>query len=88
LLVLLRGTTEKLLYGSLLVVGVVAELHQLLHQGVEAEGEVVDVLTRLESQVLPLLTERLQCGLAGAVTADACRSDGVPSLLGSLLLRE
>jgi hypothetical protein len=28
----------------------------------------------------------LQRGLAGAVAADACRSDGVPGLLGSLLL--
>jgi hypothetical protein len=27
-------------------------------------------------------------GLAGAVAADACRSDGIPSLLGSLLLRK
>jgi hypothetical protein len=28
----------------------------------------------------------LQCGLTGAVVADACRSDGVPGLLGSPLL--
>jgi hypothetical protein len=74
--------------GSLLVVGVVAILHHLLQKSVETEGKVINILTWLEGQVLPLLAECLQCGLAGAIAADACRSDSVPGLLGSPLLRK
>jgi hypothetical protein len=88
LLVLRGSATKELLDSSFLIVGGIIELHQLLPQGVETEGEVIKVLTRLECQVLPLLAKCLQCGLAGAVAADACRSDGVPGLLGSLLLCE
>jgi hypothetical protein len=43
--VLLRDTTEELLDGSLLVVGIIAELHHLLHQSVETESKVINVLT-------------------------------------------
>jgi hypothetical protein len=76
---------EELLDGSLLAVGVVAELHQLLLQSVEMESKVINALTWLEGQVLPLLTKCLQRGLTGAVAADACCSDDVPGLLGSPL---
>jgi hypothetical protein len=64
---------------------VVAKLHHLLQQSVEAESKVINILTWLEGQVLPLLVKCLQCGLAGTVDADAGRSDGVPGLLGSSL---
>jgi hypothetical protein len=80
--------TEELLDGSLLVVGVVSKLHHLLQQSVETESKVINVLTCLEGQVLPLLAKCLQCGFAGAVATDACRSDGVPGLLASLLLEK
>jgi hypothetical protein len=77
---------EELLNGSLLVVGVVAELHHLLQQSVETESKVINVLTWLEGQVLSLLAKCLQRGLAGAVAADACCNDAVPGLLSSPLL--
>jgi hypothetical protein len=86
LLVLLEDATKELLNSSLLIVGVVAVLHHLLQQSVEVESKVINVLTLLEGQILPLLEKCLQCGLAGAVTTDACCIDGVPSLLGSPLL--
>jgi hypothetical protein len=86
LLVLLGDAAKELLNSSLLVVGVVAVLHHLLQQSVEAESKVINVLTWLDGQILPLLVKCLQCGLAGAVATDACRNDGVPSLLGSPLL--
>jgi hypothetical protein len=86
LFVLLGDAPEELLDGSLLTVGVVAELHHLLLQSVETESKVINVLTWLEGQVLPLLAKCLQRGLAGAVAANTCRSDGVPDLLGSPLL--
>jgi hypothetical protein len=73
---------------ALLVVGVVAELHHLLQQSVETESKIINVLTWLEGQVLPLLEKCLQCGLAGTIAADACRSDDVPGLLGSPLLEK
>src|SRR6185436_1717817 len=85
----LGDAAEELLDGSLLVVGVVAELHHLLQQSVETEGEVINILTWLEGQVLPLLAKCLESGLAGAVAADTCRgavaadtcrSDGVPGV--------
>ena len=84
--VYLSGTHRKSFSTALSVVGVVAERHHLLQQSVKTESKVIDVFTWLEGQVLPLLAKRLQCGLAGAVAADASRSDGVPGLLGSLLL--
>nr|XP_015626263.1 uncharacterized protein LOC107280154 [Oryza sativa Japonica Group] len=84
--VLLWDAVEELLDSSLLVVGVVVALHHLLQKIVETEGKVINILTWLEGQVLPLLAECLQRGLAGAVAADACRSDSVPGLLGSPLL--
>jgi hypothetical protein len=86
LLVFFRGATEELHDGSLLIVGVVAELHHLLQQSVETESKVINVLTWLEGLVLALLIKCLQCGLMGAVAADACRSYGDPGLLGSPLL--
>jgi hypothetical protein len=86
LLVLLGDTPEELLDGSLLTIGVIAELQHLLLQSVETESKVINILTWLEGQVLPLLAKCLQRGLAGAVAADACRSDGVPDLLDSPLL--
>jgi hypothetical protein len=86
LLVLLRDALKELLDDSLLAVGVVAELHHLLLQSVETESKVINVLTWLEGQVLPLLTKCLQRGLAGAVAANVCHSDDVPGLLGSPLL--
>jgi hypothetical protein len=79
---------EELLDSSLLVDVVVTVPCQLLHQGVEAESKVVDVLTWLESRVLPLLTQLLKRGLAGAVAADACRGDGILGILGGPLVRE
>jgi hypothetical protein len=88
LLVLLEDAPEGLLDSSLLVVGVIIELHHLLLQSVKTGSKVINILTWLEGQVLPLLAKCLQRGLAGAVDADACRSDGVPSLLGSPLLRK
>jgi hypothetical protein len=51
-------------------------------------SKVINVLTWLEGQVLPLLAKCLQCGLGGAIATDACRSYGIPGLLGSLLLRK
>jgi hypothetical protein len=50
---------EGLLDGSLLVVGVIAELHHLLQQSVETERKVINILTWLEGQVLPLLVKCL-----------------------------
>jgi hypothetical protein len=88
LLVLLRDAPKELLDGSLLTVGVIAELHYLLLQSVEIESKVINVLTWLECQVFPLIAKCLQHGLAGAVAADACRSDGVPGLLSSPLLEK
>jgi hypothetical protein len=88
LLVLLGDAPEELQDSSLLAVGVVAELHHLLLQSVETESKVINVLTWLEGQVLSLLTKCLQRGLAGAVAANACRSDGVPGFLGSPLLEK
>jgi hypothetical protein len=88
LLVLLGHALEELFDGSLLVVGVVTELHHLLLQSVKTESKVINVLTWLEGQVLPLLAKCLQRGLVSVVTVDACRSDGIPSLLGSPLLRK
>jgi hypothetical protein len=88
LLVLLGDAPEELLDGSLLAIGVVVELHHLLLQSVKTESKVINVLTWLEGQVLPLLAKCLQCDFAGAVAADACHSDDVPSLLGSPLLRK
>src|SRR3954471_10574455 len=75
-----------LLDSSLLVVGVIAELHHLLQESIETESKVINVLTWLEGQVLPLLAKGLQSGLASAVAAYAGCSDGVPSLLGSPLV--
>ena len=49
-------------------------------------SKVINVLTWLEVQVLPLLAKCLQCGLAGGIAADACCSYGVPSLLVSPLV--
>jgi hypothetical protein len=72
LLVLLGNATEELLNESLLVVGVIVELHHLLQQSIETESKVINVLTWLEGQVLPLLVK--------------CRSDGVSGLLGNPLL--
>jgi hypothetical protein len=86
LLVLLDDALEELLDGSLLAIGVITELHHLLLQSVETESKVINVLTCLEGHVLPLHAKCLQCGLAGEIVVDACRSDSVPSLLGSLLL--
>jgi hypothetical protein len=86
LLVLLGDATEELLDGSLLVVGVVAELHHLLQQSVETESKVINVLTWLEGHTLPLLVKCLQCGLAGAGAADVCHNNGVPGLIASPLL--
>jgi hypothetical protein len=88
LLVLLGDAPKELLDDSLLTVGVIAELHHLLLQSVETEGKVINVLTWLEGQVLPHLAMCLQRGLAGAIAADACRSDGVSGLLGSPLFRK
>jgi hypothetical protein len=88
LLVLLGDAPEELQDGSLLAVGVVAELHHLLLQSVETESKVINVLTWLEGQVLSLLTKCLQHGLAGVVAANACRSDGVPGFLDSPLLEK
>jgi hypothetical protein len=59
LLVLLGDAPEELFNGSLLAVGVVAELHHLLLQNVKTESEVINVLTWLEGQVLPLLAKCL-----------------------------
>jgi hypothetical protein len=59
LLVLLRDAPEELLDGSLLVVGVITELHHLLLQSVKTESEVINVLTWFEGQVLPLLVKCL-----------------------------
>jgi hypothetical protein len=59
LLVLLRDAPEELLDGSLLALGVIAELHYLLLQSVKMESEVINVLTWLEGQVLPLLAKCL-----------------------------
>jgi hypothetical protein len=88
LLVLLEDAPEELLDGSLLIVGVITELHHLLLQSVETESKVINVLTCLECQVLPLLTKCLQRCLAGAITIDACRNDGVSGLFGSPLLEK
>jgi hypothetical protein len=88
LLVLVGDASEALLDNSLLAVGVVTELHHPLLQSVKTESKVINVLTWLEGQVLQLFAKCLQRGFAGAVVADACRSDGVPSLLGSPLLRK
>ena len=88
LLVLLEDAEKELLDNSLLVVGVVAELHKLLQHSVETESKVINVLTWLEGHVLPLLAKCLQRGLAGAIAVDACCSDGVPSLLGSSIVRK
>jgi hypothetical protein len=88
LLVLLEDAPEELLDGSLLTVCVITELYHLLLQSVKTESKVINVLTCLEGQILPLLAKCLQRGLAGAVAADACRSDDVPSLLGSPLVRK
>jgi hypothetical protein len=59
LLVLLGDAPEELLDGSLLAVGVVAELHHLLLQSVKTKSEVINVLTWLEGQVLSLLVKCL-----------------------------
>jgi hypothetical protein len=45
LLVLLGDAPEELLDGSLLAVGVIAELHHLLLQSVETKSKVINVLT-------------------------------------------
>jgi hypothetical protein len=71
LLVLLGDAPEELLDGSLLAVGVITELQHLLLQSVETESKVINVLTWLEGQVLPLLAKCLQRGLTGAVSVDA-----------------
>jgi hypothetical protein len=42
----------------------------------------------MEGEVLPLLAQSLQRGAANVVDADARRGDGVPGLLGGLLVRE
>jgi hypothetical protein len=88
LLVPLRDAMKELLDGSLLVVGVIAELHHLLQHSVETESKVINVLTWLEGQILPLLVKCLQRGLASVVAADAYRGDGVSGLLGSPLFRK
>jgi hypothetical protein len=49
------------------------------------ESKIINILTWLEGQVLPLLVKCLQRGLVGAVAAEACRSDGILGLLGSPL---
>jgi hypothetical protein len=59
LLVLLRDASEELLGRSLLAVGVVVELQHLLLQSVKTESEVINILTWLEGQVLPLLAKCL-----------------------------
>jgi hypothetical protein len=71
---------------ALLIIGVITELQHLLQQSVEVKSKVINILTWLEGQVLPLLAKCLQCGLAGTVAADAGRSDGILGFLGSLLL--
>jgi hypothetical protein len=88
LLVLLRDASKELLDGTLLAVGVVVELHHLLLQTVKMESKVINGLTWLEGEVLPLLAKCLQRSLVDAVAVDACHNDGVPDLLGSPLLRK
>jgi hypothetical protein len=51
-----------------------------------AESKVINILTWLEGQVLPLLTKCLQCGLASTVAVDEGHSDGVPGPIGGPLL--
>jgi hypothetical protein len=48
LLVLREDAPEELLDGSLLAVGVIAELRHLLLQSVKTESTVINVLTWLE----------------------------------------
>jgi hypothetical protein len=48
LLVLLRDAPKELLDGSLLAVGVVAELHHFLLQSVDTESKIINILTWLE----------------------------------------
>jgi hypothetical protein len=57
LLVLFEDASEEIFDGSLLTVGVVAELHHLLQQSVKTESKVINVLTQLDGQVLPLLAK-------------------------------
>jgi hypothetical protein len=50
LLVLLGDAPEELLDGSLLVVGVIAELHHLLLQSIETESKVINVAPGLKAR--------------------------------------
>jgi hypothetical protein len=59
LLVLLGDAPEELLDDSLLTVGLITELHHLLLHSVKTESEVINILTWLEGQVLPLLAKCL-----------------------------
>jgi hypothetical protein len=59
LLVLVGDAPEELLDGPLLTVNAVAELHHLILQSVKTKREVINVLTWLEGQVLPLLAKCL-----------------------------
>jgi hypothetical protein len=86
LLLLLRDAPEELLDGSLLAVGVIAELHQLLLHSVEMKSKVINVLTWIEDQVLPLLVKCLQRGLVSAVAADACHDNGSQASLAVCFL--
>jgi hypothetical protein len=53
------GMHRKSFSTALLAVGLIAELHHLLLQSVKTESEVINVLTWLEGQVLPLLVKCL-----------------------------
>jgi hypothetical protein len=80
--VLWRRAAEELGNSSLLSDVIVTVLLHLLPQSVEAESKVVDVLSRLESQAIPLQSKLVQRGLVNMITTDPSRSDGVPSVLG------
>jgi hypothetical protein len=67
LLVHLGDAPKELLNGSLFAVGVITELYHLLLQSVETESKVINVLTWLEDQVLPLLTKCLHLRIEGGV---------------------
>jgi hypothetical protein len=88
--VLLRHGSKQLLHRPLLReirVSVTMTGHLLLQSG-KSKSKVLNLLTGVEGEILPVLANPLQRYTADAVDADARCSDGVPCFLGGSLVSE
>ena len=79
------GDNAEELENHHLVVDVISECCELVEETLQTQGEVVDLFTGLEPDLLVLEALGLGLRLLYALHADARSLDGVPFLLGLLL---